>query len=154
VGFGDDGRANSQIDSKNAGEQAACLNALRLSLPPGLCMPFQPFQYVNIAQARLSGVELETGYDWGAGFATLEGSAINGKNLETGMSLTTVPPYRASAMLGFRFLDDRSLSVGARFTAVGSSTKNVAIAAEGGGPLPHRAMDSSISSLPTPTMTG
>ncbi len=35
------------------------------SLPPGLCMPFQPFQYVNVAQARLTGVELEGGYDWG-----------------------------------------------------------------------------------------
>ena len=51
-------------------------------------------------------------------------------------SLTTVPPYRASATLGFRFLDDRSLTVGARFTAVGSSPKNVPIATEGGGPLP------------------
>jgi hemoglobin/transferrin/lactoferrin receptor protein len=106
------------------------------SLPRGLCMPFQPFQYVNVAQARLSGVELESGYDWGAGFATFEGSAINGKNLETGMSLATVPPYRASATLGFRFLDDRSLVVGARFTAVGASPKNVPTATDGGGPLP------------------
>jgi hemoglobin/transferrin/lactoferrin receptor protein len=106
------------------------------SLPPGLCMPFQPFQYVNVAQARLSGVELESGYDWGVGFATFEGSAINGKNLETGMSLATVPPYRASATLGFRFLDDRSLVVGARFTAVEASPKNVPTATDGGGPLP------------------
>ena len=105
-------------------------------LPPGLCVPFQPFQYVNVTQARLSGVELEAGYDWGAGFATFEGSAINGKNLETGMSLTTVPPYRASGTLGFRFLSDRSLVVGARLTAVGSSAKNVPIATDGGGPLP------------------
>jgi hemoglobin/transferrin/lactoferrin receptor protein len=111
-------------------------NAACPSLPPGLCMPFQPFQYVNVAQARLSGVELESGYDWGAGFATFEGSAINGKNLETGMSLATVPPYRASATLGFRFLDDRSLVVGARFTAVGASPKNVPTATDGGGPLP------------------
>jgi hemoglobin/transferrin/lactoferrin receptor protein len=29
------------------------------TLPPGLCMPFQPFQYINVGQARLSGVELE-----------------------------------------------------------------------------------------------
>ena len=65
-----------------------------------------------------------------------EGSAINGKNLETGMSLTTVPPYRASGTLGFRFLDDRSLVVGARFTAVGASPKNVPTATDGGGPLP------------------
>jgi hemoglobin/transferrin/lactoferrin receptor protein len=79
---------------------------------------------------------LETGYDWGAGFATFEGSAINGKNLDTGMSLTTGPPYRASATFGFRFLDDRSLVVDARFTAVGASPKNVPIATDRGGPLP------------------
>jgi hypothetical protein len=97
---------------------------------------------------------LESGYDWGAGFATFEGSAINGKNLETGMSLATVPPYRASAMLGFRFLDDRSLVVGARFTAVGASPKNVPTATDGGGRFRRRATDSSISSPPTPTMTG
>jgi hemoglobin/transferrin/lactoferrin receptor protein len=106
------------------------------SLPPGLCIPFQPFQYVNVNQARLSGVELETGYDWGSGFATFEGSAINGKNLETGNSLTTVPPYRASGTLGFRFLDDHSLVAGIRLTAVGASPKNVPTATDGGGPLP------------------
>jgi hemoglobin/transferrin/lactoferrin receptor protein len=91
---------------------------------------------INVAQARLSGVELETGYDWGAGFATFEGSTINGKNLETGTSLATVPPYRASATLGFRFLDDHSLVAGVRFTAVGASPKNVPTATDGGGPLP------------------
>ena len=52
------------------------------------------------------------------------------------MSLATVPPYRASATLGFRFLDDRSLVVGARFTAVGASPKNVPTATDGDGPLP------------------
>lgn len=95
------------------------------SLPPGYCLPEQPFQYVNVAQARLSGVELQGAYDWGSGFATIEGSAINGKDLETGLSLATVPPYRLSETIGFRFLDNRSLTVGARFTAVGSSPKNV-----------------------------
>jgi outer membrane receptor protein involved in Fe transport len=126
------------------------------SLPPGLCLPFQPFQYVNVNQARLSGVELESGYDWGAGFATFEGSAINGKNLATCMSLTAVPPYRASATLGFRFLDDHSLVVGARFTAVGASPKNVPIATDSDGttPLPTSAYGSSISSLPTHIVTG
>jgi hemoglobin/transferrin/lactoferrin receptor protein len=106
------------------------------SLPPGLCMPFQPFQYVNVAQARLSGVELGGGYDWGAGFTTFEGSAINGKNLETGMSLATVPPYRLSATLGFRFLSDRSLTIGARFTAVGASPKNVPTSTDSDGTTP------------------
>ena len=105
------------------------------SCRPASAYPFQPFQYVNVAQARLSGVELEAGYDWGSGFATFEGSAINGKNLETGMSLTTVPPYRASGTLGFRFLENiagrwDSPHCGRR------SAKNVPTATDGGGPLP------------------
>ena len=106
------------------------------SLPPGLCLPFQPFQYVNVAQARLTGVELQGGYDWSTGFVTFEGSAINGKNLETGMSLATIPPYRASATIGFRFLDNKSLTIGARFTAVGSSPKNVPTATDSDGTTP------------------
>ncbi|HEY5204461.1 MAG TPA: TonB-dependent receptor [Roseiarcus sp.] len=72
----------------------------------------------------------------GTGFATFEGSAINGKNLDTGMSLTTVRPCRASGTLGFRFLDDHALVAGVRFTAVGASAKNVPIAMDGGGPPP------------------
>jgi hemoglobin/transferrin/lactoferrin receptor protein len=57
------------------------------------------------------------------------------------MSLATVPPYRASATLGFRFLDNHSLVVGARFTAVGASPKNVPIATDSDGttPLPTSA---------------
>jgi hemoglobin/transferrin/lactoferrin receptor protein len=106
------------------------------TLPPGLCLPFQPFQYVNVAQARLTGVELQGGYDWSTGFVTFEGSAINGKNLETGMSLATVPPYRASATIGFRFLENKSLAIGARFTAVGSSPKNVPTATDSDGTTP------------------
>jgi hemoglobin/transferrin/lactoferrin receptor protein len=94
-------------------------------LPPGLCMPFQPFQYVNVAKARLSGVEFEGAYDWGQGFVSLEGSATNGKNLDDGMSLATVPPYRASATVAFRFLDNNALTLGARFTVVGAAPKNV-----------------------------
>ncbi len=52
------------------------------------------------------------------------------------MSLTTVPPYRASATLGFRFLDDRSLVVGARFTAIGASPKNVPISTDSDSTTP------------------
>jgi hemoglobin/transferrin/lactoferrin receptor protein len=52
------------------------------------------------------------------------------------MSLTTVPPYRASGTLGFRFLDDHALVAGIRLTAVGASPKNVPTATDGGCPLP------------------
>jgi hypothetical protein len=54
------------------------------------------------------------------------------------MSLTTVPPCRASATIGFRFLDNNALTVGARFTAVGASPTKVPIATDSSGtnPLP------------------
>ena len=39
-------------------------------------------------------MELQSGYDWSTGFVTFEGSAINGKNWETGMSLATIPRLR------------------------------------------------------------
>ena len=67
---------------------------------------------------------------------SFEGSAINGKNLETGLSLVTIPPYRASATIGFRFLDNRALTLGARFTAVGSSPKNVPATEDSDGTTP------------------
>jgi hemoglobin/transferrin/lactoferrin receptor protein len=100
-------------------------NSACATAPPGFCIPFQPFQYVNVAKARLDGVEAEGAYDWGLGVASLAASAVNGKNLVDGLSLTTVAPYRASATLAFRFFDDRSLTIGARFTAVSASASNV-----------------------------
>jgi hypothetical protein len=123
------------------------------TLPPGLCMPFQPVSvrqcHPGAAFRRRVGNQV-TGV---RASRRSEGSAINGKNLETGMSLATVPPYRASATLGFRFLDDHSLVAGVRFTAVGASLKNVPTATDGGGPLPQGATDSSIFSPPMPTIT-
>jgi hemoglobin/transferrin/lactoferrin receptor protein len=94
-------------------------------LPPGYCLPYQPFQYVNVASARLTGVELEGAYDWTKGFVSLSGTAIHGKNNEDGESLATVPPYRGSITLGFRFLDNNAMTLGVRFTGVGSAPKNV-----------------------------
>ncbi|WP_158818625.1 TonB-dependent hemoglobin/transferrin/lactoferrin family receptor [Methylocapsa sp. S129] len=108
---------------------------------PFLCFPITSYQYVNVAKARLQGVELEGAYDWGRGFLSVAGSAIDGKNLVDGLALATVPPYRASTTLGFRFLNDNSLTVGGRFTLVGASAKNVPIAADSDGttPLPSAA---------------
>jgi hemoglobin/transferrin/lactoferrin receptor protein len=99
---------------------AACAGA-----PPGLCIPFQPFQYINVSKAQLDGVEAEGAYDWGGGVVSLAASAVNGKNLVDGFSLATVAPYRASTTIAFRFLDDKSLTLGARFTAVSASASNI-----------------------------
>jgi hemoglobin/transferrin/lactoferrin receptor protein len=39
------------------------------------------------------------------------------------MWFAAVPPYRARATTGFRFLQNNALSIGARFTAVGASRR-------------------------------
>ena len=72
------------------------------------------------------------------------------------MSLTTVPPYRASVTLGFRFLDKRTLVVGPRFTGVGSGPKNVSTSTDTTERprSPLRPMASSTSSRPTTIVTG
>ncbi len=93
--------------------------------PPGLCIPFQPFQYINIDKAQIEGIEAEGAYDWGGGVISFAGSAINGKNLVDGLSLITIAPYRASTTIAFRFLSDKSLTVGARFTEVAASASNI-----------------------------
>lgn len=82
-------------------------------------IPVQSFQYRNIAQAELSGVELEGAYDWGRGFVTLAATHTEGRDKATRQTLLTVPPDRISATLGLRFLDD-SLTVGSRLTFVDS----------------------------------
>ncbi|MEH3148415.1 MAG: TonB-dependent hemoglobin/transferrin/lactoferrin family receptor [Methylobacterium frigidaeris] len=82
-------------------------------------IPVQSFQYLNIARAELSGVELEAAYDWGGGFVTLAGTHTDGRDVATGQTLLTVPPDRVSATLGLRFLDER-LTVGSRVTFVAS----------------------------------
>lgn len=100
-------------------------NAACASAPPGMCIPFQPYQYVNLAKARIKGVELEGAYDWGGGFVSFSGTLTNGKNLTAGSSLVTVAPNRAMATLALRFLEDRSLTLGTRLTAVDASARNI-----------------------------
>jgi hemoglobin/transferrin/lactoferrin receptor protein len=107
---------------------------------PFLCFPINSFQYINVANARIQGVEAEGAYDWGGGFVSFAGSAINGKNLVSGFDLATVAPYRASSTIGFRLLSDKSLTVGARFTYVGKSSTNIAPSTSGTAlPLPSEA---------------
>ncbi|MDQ0469631.1 TonB-dependent hemoglobin/transferrin/lactoferrin family receptor [Labrys wisconsinensis] len=88
---------------------------------PSLCFPIQSQQYVNVAKATISGVELEGAYDWQRGFVSIAATHTNGKNDVTGGPLHSVPPDRISTTLGFRFLDD-ALTVGGRWTLVDSSS--------------------------------
>ncbi|WP_407518803.1 TonB-dependent hemoglobin/transferrin/lactoferrin family receptor [Methylobacterium oryzisoli] len=80
-------------------------------------IPVRSFQYLNIAQADLTGVELEGAYDWGGGFVSLAASHVSGRDRATGQTLLTVPPDRISTTLGLRFLNG-NLTVGTRLTLV------------------------------------
>lgn len=80
-------------------------------------------QYQNIAQARIEGLELELGYDWGAGFVNVAGTINDGENRETGKGLITVPPDRLSTTVGLRFLNGR-LVAGTRLHFVDASDRD------------------------------
>ncbi|WP_027171590.1 TonB-dependent hemoglobin/transferrin/lactoferrin family receptor [Methylobacterium sp. 10] len=82
-------------------------------------IPVQSFQYLNVAQAEISGVELEGAYDWGGGFVSVAATHTEGRDKATRETLLSIPPDRISATLGLRFLDD-SLTVGSRLTFVDS----------------------------------
>lgn len=84
-------------------------------------IPVRDFQYLNIAQAELQGVELEGAYDWGGGFVTLAATHTDGRDRATGETLVTVPPNRLSTTLGLRFLDG-TLTVASRLTFVEART--------------------------------
>jgi hemoglobin/transferrin/lactoferrin receptor protein len=83
------------------------------------------FQYQNIAEARIRGIEFEMNYDAGFMFASLSGQYLDGVNLETGEGLTKVPPWRAVATAGVRLLEEQ-LTIGARLTIVGEKTDDAA----------------------------
>lgn len=68
---------------------------------------FQFFQYQNIANARLEGVEWEGTYDAGVWFIGLSGHRIRGKNVDTGGPLRTTPPDMVATTVGGRFFDRR-----------------------------------------------
>lgn len=89
---------------------------------PYLCFPITSYQYVNIAQAHFTGVELEGGYDWGAGFVTLSGSHINSRNVTTGLPVLSSVPDKIATTLGLRFFEQR-LTIGARVAFVGPSVR-------------------------------
>ncbi|MDQ0391577.1 TonB-dependent hemoglobin/transferrin/lactoferrin family receptor [Labrys monachus] len=97
-----------------------------------LCFPITAYQYVNVAKARLMGVELEAAYDWVSGFASIAGSHTNGENRDTHMPLSTVAPNKLSGTFGWRFLDNR-LTIGTRATFVGATSRRVDVPTGGYG---------------------
>lgn len=80
------------------------------------------FQYVNVAQAEISGLEIEASYEVGNFFSSLAYSNIRGDDVTANQPLTSIRPEKFSATAGLRFLDD-TLIVGGRVTAVAKQNR-------------------------------
>jgi hemoglobin/transferrin/lactoferrin receptor protein len=74
---------------------------------------FFAFQYQNIANATLEGLEFEGVYDAHAWFVGVNAARIRGTNDETDNPLLTIPADQVTVTVGFRALSDK-LVVGAR----------------------------------------
>jgi len=100
-------------------------------IPPFACPPASIFggfgslcyQYTNIANARIEGVEFETMYDTGPWFFGISGQHLDGYNRDTGIPLATVQPDQVAMTAGARFLD-RKLTVAVRWAAVSAKDAN------------------------------
>ena len=77
------------------------------------------FQYENIDEVRIAGVELEIAYDAERVFGSLSGQIMEGTNRTTGEPVSGVPPNRVVLTGGLRSAD-RTLEAGARLSLVGS----------------------------------
>jgi len=98
-------------------------------VPPLACPPSSIFggfgslcyQYVNIANARIEGVEFEATYDAGRWFLGFSGQHLRGTNVDTGAPLATIQPDQVATTLGARFFD-RKLTVAVRWAAVSAKS--------------------------------
>ena len=75
------------------------------------------FQYQNISEVRLCGLEFEAAYDAGWVFAELSASHGRGDDTTEDVPLATIPADKVVSTLGFRFLDEKA-TIGARWFAV------------------------------------
>jgi hemoglobin/transferrin/lactoferrin receptor protein len=97
------------------------IGAEYLSLgPPGPAG--DTYQYVNIAKAKLWGLEGEVNYDAGFMFASVAASMIRGDDETADEPLLTVPADKVVTTLGFRFLDEK-VELGARWFAVAAQNR-------------------------------
>ncbi len=85
---------------------------------PGGPPAFFAFQYQNIAEAKLEGLEFEGVYDAQAWFVSVGAARIRSTNEDTGVPLLTIPADQVTVTAGFRALDDKLVaSARARFVA-------------------------------------
>lgn len=80
------------------------------------------YQYQNVANARIRGVEVEANYDARSWFVGLAGHVIRGDNLDTNQPLATVAPDKLVSTLGFRFLDEK-LTIAGQWSAVAAQDR-------------------------------
>lgn len=95
--------------------------------PTAVFTPFPPpgkleFQYQNISQAIIEGVEFEGMYDARAWFLGLAAHRIRGTNQDTGEGLYSIPADRLTLTAGFRALEEK-LIAGARVHVVAAQDR-------------------------------
>ncbi len=76
-----------------------------IGAPNPMTQAFLRYQYQNIPEAYIEGVEFETMYDAGNFFAGVSGSFQRSRNENTGRSLITVFPRKITTTAGARFLE-------------------------------------------------
>jgi hemoglobin/transferrin/lactoferrin receptor protein len=81
----------------------------------------QFFQYQNVANARIQGIEFESHYDAGGWFAGVSAHHIRGRDVAADAPLATVPPDQVAVLAGVRFWD-RKMTASVRYTAVAAKT--------------------------------
>lgn len=91
-----------------------------VAVPPFGTYP-QYYQYQNIAQARIEGVEWETMYDAGLWYFGISGHVMRGKNVQTGIGLSTIIPRKVTTTAGVRLLD-RQLVLAAQWSSFSGNT--------------------------------
>ena len=84
--------------------------------------PFGQFQYLNVANARLTGIEAELIYDARSWFVSASGSSVRGDNLCNRQALQSVYPDKIGLGGGVRVFDGKLL-VGGRVTMVAVLTR-------------------------------
>ncbi len=102
-------QANDSIQVKTTFFQNELDNLIATNPDTGLNTPV-PY-YVNISRARIKGVEIEAAYDAEYYFARAAYSAIEGKNLDTGVTLNSIPSDQVSFTLGAR-VPDQGFEIG------------------------------------------
>jgi hemoglobin/transferrin/lactoferrin receptor protein len=78
------------------------------------------YQYQNITQARIEGVEAETMYDAGLWYVGVAGHLMRGKNVATNIGLSTITPRKITTTGGVRLLD-RRLILAAQWSSFGAN---------------------------------